>query len=91
MSFKYVFKNLVGASLRHKVFLVSKMIVLPCPILGKLERPETSISLFIVNTHTCMYIYVCMYIHLPVNAIARLPHPRSEDSQGQETFFSSLC
>ena len=30
-----------------------------------------------------------MYIHLPVNAIARLPHPRSEDSQGQETFLAA--
>ena len=28
-----------------------------------------------------------MYTNLPVNAIVRLPHPRSGDSQGQETFF----
>ena len=27
-----------------------------------------------------------MYINLPVNAIVRLPHPWSGDSQGQETF-----
>ena len=27
-----------------------------------------------------------MYTNLPVNAIVRLPHPRSGDSQGQDTF-----
>ena len=32
-----------------------------------------------------MVIYI--YIYLPVNAIARLPHSRSRDSQGQETIF----
>ena len=31
-----------------------------------------------------MYIYT----NLPVNAIVRLPHPRSGDSQGQETFLA---
>ena len=31
-----------------------------------------------------MYIY----IYLPVNTIVRLPHPHSEDSQGQETFLA---
>ena len=31
-----------------------------------------------------MYIY----IYLRVNAIVRLPHPRSGDSQGQETFLA---
>ena len=36
-----------------------------------------------------MYIclYICIYI-LPVNAIVRLPQPRSRDSQGQETFLA---
>ena len=29
-----------------------------------------------------------IYTHLPVNAIVRLPHPRSGDSQGQETFLA---
>ena len=35
-------------------------------------------------------IYQSIYIHtnLPVNAIVRLPHPRSRDSQGQETFLA---
>ena len=32
------------------------------------------------------YIYV--YTNLPVNAIVRLPHPRSGGSQGQETFLA---
>ena len=31
-----------------------------------------------------MYIYT----DLPVNAIIRLPHPRSGDSQGQEMFLT---
>ena len=29
-----------------------------------------------------------IYTNLPVNAIVRLPHPRSRDSQGQETFLA---
>ena len=37
-----------------------------------------------------IYIFSYMYIHVqansPVNAIVRLPHPQSRDSQGQETF-----
>ena len=27
-------------------------------------------------------------IYIPVNAIVRLPHPRSGDSQGQQTFLA---
>ena len=36
------------------------------------------------------YIYIYIYVHtkLPVNAIVRLPRPRSRDSQGQETFLA---
>ena len=38
-----------------------------------------------------IYIYIYIYIYnLPVNAIVGLPHPRSENSQGQETFLA-LC
>ena len=29
-------------------------------------------------------IYIYIYTNLPVNAIVRLPHPQSGDSQGQE-------
>ena len=29
-----------------------------------------------------------IYTNLPVNATVRLPHPRSGDSQGQETFLA---
>ena len=36
-----------------------------------------------------MYIYICIYINLPVNVIARLRHRRSGDSQGQETFLTA--
>ena len=39
-----------------------------------------------------MYIYIYIYIHtyknLPVSDIVGLPHPRSEDSQGQETYLA---
>ena len=35
-----------------------------------------------------IYIYIYIYTDLPVNAIVRLPHPRSGDSQGQETFLA---
>ena len=35
-----------------------------------------------------MYIYIYIYINLPVNVIVRLPHPRSGDSQCQETFLA---
>ena len=34
-----------------------------------------------------MYIYT----NLPVNAIVRLPHPWSRDSQGQETFLAPFA
>ena len=36
-----------------------------------------------------IYIYIYIYTNLPVNAIVRLPHPWSGDSQGQETFLAS--
>ena len=35
-----------------------------------------------------IYIYIYIYTNLPVNAIVRLPHPQSGDSQGQETFLA---
>ena len=34
------------------------------------------------------YMYIHIYANLPVNVIVRLPHPRSRDSQGQETFLA---
>ena len=33
-------------------------------------------------------MYIHIYANLPVNVIVRLPHPRSGDSQGQETFLA---
>ena len=38
--------------------------------------------------YLCIYIYIYIHTNLPVNAIVRLPHPRSGDSQGQETFLA---
>ena len=32
-----------------------------------------------------------LYTNLPVKVIIRLPHPRSRDSQGQETFLAPLA
>ena len=49
------------------------------------------ISLFLLSLS--VYIYIYIYIHtnyLPVNAIVRLYHPWSEDSQYQETFLAHL-
>ena len=36
--------------------------------------------------HLSFFIYI--YTNLPVNAIVRLPHSRSGDSQGQKTFLA---
>ena len=35
-----------------------------------------------------IYIYIYIYINLPVNALVRLLHLRSGDSQRQETFLA---
>ena len=35
-----------------------------------------------------IYIYI-IYANLPINAVARLPHLGSGDSQGQRTFLAS--
>ena len=35
-----------------------------------------------------IYIYIQIYANLPVNAIVRLPHPRSGNNLGQETFLA---
>ena len=43
------------------------------------------------NTNTILLIfpmYIYIYIHIPVNAIVRLPYPRSRDRLGQETFLA---
>ena len=37
--------------------------------------------------YTYIDVYIYIYTNLPVNATVRLPHPRSGDSQGQETFL----
>ena len=35
-----------------------------------------------------LYYNIYIYTNLPVDVIVRLPHPRSGDSQGQETFLA---
>ena len=35
-----------------------------------------------------IYMYIYIYTNLSVDVIVRLPHPRSGDSQGQETFLA---
>ena len=46
--------------------------------------------LFIDHSFEMIYlsIYLYIYTNLPVNPIVRLPHPRSSDSQGQETILA---
>ena len=40
-----------------------------------------------IRIKICKYnTYIFVYTNLPVNAIVRLPHPRSGDSQGQKAF-----
>ena len=54
------------------------------------------IYIYILHIYTYIYyiyiniyiLYINIYINLPVNAIVRLPHPWSGDSQGQETFLA---
>ena len=47
-----------------------------------------------IYTYTYIYIYIYIHIHiyiyinLPVDAIVRLSHPWSGDSQGQQTFLA---
>ena len=52
-----------------------------------------------IYKYVYIYIYIYIYIYtqytiyniypnLPRNFIVRLPHPRSGDSQGQETFLA---
>ena len=36
-----------------------------------------------------MYMYLHIYAHVPVNVIVKLPHPRSGDTQDQETFLAA--
>ena len=52
-----------------------------------------------ICTYIYVYVYVYVFIHkyiyylctnLPVDVIVRLPHARSGDSQGQETFLAPL-
>ena len=58
----------------------------------------TVIVIIYIYIYIYMYVYiyiidllifiVYIYTNLPVNAIVRLPHPQSGDSQGQETFLA---
>ena len=41
-----------------------------------------------VCAYIYIYIYIYIYTNLAVNAIVRLHHPQSRDSQGQETFLA---
>ena len=41
-----------------------------------------------VSIYMCIYIYIYIYKNFPPNAIVWLPHPRSGDIQGQETFLA---
>ena len=51
---------------------------------------ETSETKNVKSKTTYIYIYTNLhkFTNLPVDVIVRLPHPRSGDSQGQETFLT---
>ena len=40
-----------------------------------------------IDLYIYIYMYMYIYTNLSVNVIVRLLHPRSGDSQGQETFL----
>ena len=42
----------------------------------------------VIYIYIYSYMYIQAFANLRVNVIVRLPHPRSEDSQGQETFLA---
>ena len=48
--------------------------------------------IFILYIYIYIYTYICIcifiYTNLPISHIVRLPHPRSEESQGHETFLA---
>ena len=48
---------------------------------------KVKLYIYIYNIHI-YHIYIHIYTNLAVNAIVRLPHSRSGDSQGQETFLA---
>ena len=59
----------------------------------QVKSHRCSVGLHIyIYIYIYIFIYIYIYIHthtnLPVDAIVRLPHPRSRDSQGQETFLA---
>ena len=58
--------------------------------IGTLDRVHIWIHLLYHNSLSYQTWPADIYIHtnLPVNAIDRLPHPRSGDSQDQETFLA---
>ena len=45
------------------------------------------IYIYVYILHIYIYIFI-IYTNLPVDVIVRLSHPRSGDSQGQETFLA---
>ena len=42
----------------------------------------------VMYIYTYTYLVIYIYTNLPVDVIVRLSHPRSGDSQGQETFLA---
>ena len=68
--------------LKHKNILVKENNYLP--------DDRKSVKLEVVNAK-CIYVYIYIYTKIYQEmsyAIVRLPHPRSGDSQGEETFFA---
>ena len=48
---------------------------------------KSSYNVRYIYIYRCIYRYT--YIHrIVINVMVRLPHPRSGDNQGQETFFA---
>ena len=48
-------------------------------------------DIYIFSKPIPTHIHINIQASLPVNAIVRLPHPRSGDSQGQETILAPFA
>ena len=44
-----------------------------------------------IGLYLSIYLSIYLYTNLPVNAIVRLLHPRTGDSQSQETFSAPFA
>ena len=88
-------KNLLNNLSSERVFLVIYLSIYPSIYLSYLSH-LSYLSIYLIyliylsiylSIYLFIYLSICLSIY-PVNVIVRIPHPRSRDSQGQETFLA---